>query len=205
MSLILTTTLSNTISKSELEANFSSIQTKFSGGIDNSDIRGNAGISIDKLDASKEYVIVMLKSQADGTGLDTADQYRDFVAVPGLSADQANWTLKGASWLCVDVGTGAASFDIEWCNYDDDGEIQTQSTVISDEDITKASVGAANNTANAGQCTVDSAALPFDGAAARFFALKVNTADAGALEPAGTSAAPSFLTVSLLLERAIQA
>jgi len=114
VALTLTTSLSSTISKSELETNFTNIENKF-GAIDNSDIKNGAGIAIDKLEASKEYVVVVLETKGDATGWNTDDQYRDYVSLPGTT-DQSAWTLKAASWVCTDVGDGSTvpTFDVEW-------------------------------------------------------------------------------------------
>jgi len=203
MTLSLTTSLSSTISKSELESNFTDIQSKFSGGVDNSDIKTGAGIDITKLSAYKEYVVVTLATGGDSDGLDAADQYRDYVPFPGLSATQSTWTLVAASWVCTDVGTAStAKFDVEWCQYTADGTLEVVSTPIDAEELTK---GGATIT-NAKQCEVDSSSIAFDGVLSRFFALKVNTAHADALGNTPDAVdARVILKVSLLLERNLQA
>ena len=202
MTLKLTTSLSSTITKSELESNFTSIQSKFAGAIDNSDIKTGAGIDITKLSAYKEYVVVTLSTGGDAQGFDTADQYRDFVPLPGLSASQATWTLAAASWICTDVGTAStAKFDVEWCEYDANGNFVVVSTPINEETLTKGS----STITNAKQCTVDSSSIAFDGSLSRFFALKVDTVHADALDSADAVDARIVLKVSLLLERNIQA
>ena len=97
MTLSLTTSLAATITKSELEANFTSIQSKFSAGIDNSDISTGAAIAISKLAAAKEYLAVTLSTGGDAEGLDVDDQYRDYVPLPGLSGNQNGFALVSAA------------------------------------------------------------------------------------------------------------
>jgi len=200
MALTLTTSLASTITKSELESNFTSIANKF-GAIDNSDIKAAAGIAISKLAAAKEYVVITLESRGDGTGLDTDDQYRDMVPLPGLSGNENNWTLVQAAWVCTDVGGGAVTFDVEWSNYDANGNYAVVATPIAAEVLTKGS----STVTNAKQCTIDAAAIVMDSALTGVFALKVTNPDANAMDDTDTPASPSYLKVSLLLERDIQA
>ena len=201
MTLSLTTSLASTITKSELEANFTSIQSKFSAGIDNSDISTGAAIAVSKLAASKEYMTLTLESRGDGTGLDTDNQFRDMVPLPGLSGNQSSWSLKAASWVCTDVGGGTATFDVEWAQYDANGNYANVTTPIAAEVLTKGSA----TVTNAKQCTIDAASIAFDASLSRFFALKVTNPDADAMNDTDTPASPSYLKVSLLLERDIQA
>jgi|TARA_R110000824_G_scaffold112943_1_gene262433 subtilase family serine protease len=200
MALTLTTSLSDTITKSELEGNFSSIAGKF-GAIDNTDIKASAGIAISKLAATKEYVVITLESRGDGTGLDTDDQYRDMVPLPGLSGNENNWTMVQAAWVCTDVGAGSATFDVEWSNYDANGNYAVVSTPIAAEVLTKGS----STVTNAKQCTVDAAAIAMHASLTGVFALKVTNPNAAAMDDTDTPASPSYLKVSLLLERDIQA
>lgn len=203
MTISLTTTLASTITKSELEGNFTTLESKFAAGIDNSDIKNGAAIAVSKLAASKEYCVVTLESRGDGTGLDTGDQYRDEVPFPGLSGAEPAWTLKSASWVCTDVGTSTtATFDIEWCEYADTGTRSVISTPINAEPLTKGSGSAVTNSR---QCTVDAAAIAFSSSQSRVFALKIETLLAEAMNDTDIPASPSYLKVSLLLERDIQA
>tara|TARA_Y100000310_G_C20616448_1_gene780899 strand:- start:516 stop:1127 length:612 start_codon:yes stop_codon:yes gene_type:complete len=202
MTLALTTTLAATITKSELDANFDAIQSKFSAGIDNSDIKSGAGISITKLSAKNEYCVVTLESRGDGTGLTAADQYRDEVPFPGLDGTQDQWTLTAASWVATDTGTAStAKFDVEWCQYAADGARSVIETLINAETLSFPSGG---GVANSKQCTIDEQEVAFHASLSRVFALKVDTAHADALADTDTPASPSYLKVSLLLERPIQ-
>ena len=206
MALNLTTSLAATVTKSELEDNFTSIQEKFNGGIDNSDIKASAGIEASKLKESKEYVALVLETKGDTTGLSVDDQYRDYVSLPGLSGNQNPWTLKSASWVCTDVGDGSTvvTFDVEWQQWvttTGAGGTTSVTTVIAAEPLTKGSGGELN----AAQCTVDTAAFAFHAANTGVFALKITNEYADALTDADTPPAPKFLKVTLLLERDIQA
>ena len=202
MTLSLTTSLSSTITKSELEGNFTDIQNKFSAGIDNSDIKSGAGIDISKLTAQKEYTTVTLETRADAHGFNTADQLRDIVAFPGLSGNSSSWTLKSAAWVSTDVGGGTGTFDVIWAEYDADGNYTAVRTLIDEEVLTKG----ADTVFNAKQCTIDNSTVDFDSALTRCFVLSVgSTADSAALNPSDTDADPRFLKVTLLLERDIQA
>jgi len=201
MTISLTTSLSSTITKSELEGNFTTITNKFNAGIDNTDIKTGAAIAVSKLAASKEYTVVTLESRGDGTGLDTDDQFRDMVPLPGLSGTQGSWTLLNASWVCTDVGGGTGTFDVVWAQYDANGNYAAVATVIGAQVLTKGSATVTNSK----QCTVDSATIAFDSALSRFFALVVTNPDANAMDDTDTPASPSYLKVSLLLERDIQA
>ena len=205
MTLSLTTSLSSTITKAELQDNFTSIQSKFSAGIDNSDIKAAAGIAVSKLAARKEYCAITLRTGGDAQGFDVDNQYRDFVAFPGLSdsgsaAFQNSWSLKSASWVCTDVGGGSGSFDVEWCEYNASGAFVLVSSLITDEVIDQAGSAATN----AGMCVVDNNTVAFDNALGRFFALKTASTDANTLSVADAVDARNMLSVTLLLERDIQ-
>lgn len=206
MTLALTTTLAATITKSELDDNFAAIQSKFSAGIDNSDIKAAAGIAISKLAARKEYVVLVLETRGAAAGLANDNEYRDYVSLPGLSGNQSAWSLEKASWVCTDVGDGSTvpTFDVEWQHWDSgagSGNTTSVTTVIAAEPIT---TGSGNDFFNAAQCTVDSSAFAFDSAKTGVFALKITNPYADTLTDDDTPATPFFLKVSLLLERDIQ-
>ena len=148
----------------------------------------------------------MLETKGDNTGINTDDQYRDYVSLPGLSGNQNAWSLKAASWVCTDVGDGSTvpTFDIEWQQWvttTGAGGTASVTTVIAAEPLTKGSGGELN----AAQCTVDAAAFAFHAANTGVFALKITHPYADALTDDDTPPLPKFLKVSLLLERDIQA
>jgi len=206
VTLTLNKSLSSTITKSELETNFTDIENKF-GAIDNSDIKAGAGIAISKLEAAKEYVVIVLETRGDATGLSVADQYRDYVSLPGITSNQSAWTLKAASWVCTDVGDGSTvpSFTVEWQHWTQAtgaGGTASVTTVIAAEPLVTGSGGELN----AGQCTVDhTTTFAFHSANTGVFALKVIQEYADALTDTDTPPLPKFLKVSLLLERDLQA
>ncbi|MAH50216.1 hypothetical protein CMI37_30630 [Candidatus Pacearchaeota archaeon] len=204
MALNLTTTLNNTITKSELDDNFAAIQAKFSGGIDDHDIKASAGISLAKLAGSMEYCLITLETRGDGTGLNTASsQLRDEVPFPGLDATQSIWTLKAASWVATDAGdSSTAKFDVEWGQYAADGTYSVIETLINAETLIHATGG---GTAMSKQCTIGEGEVAFHASLSRVFRLTIDTALAEALNDTDTPASPSYLKVSLLLERQIQA
>ena len=204
MTLSLTTSLSSTITKSELESNFTDIQNKFSAGIDNSDIKSGAGIDISKLTAQKEYVVVTLETRGEAAGLAVDDEYRDYTSLPGITGNQSAWTLVAASWVCTDVGDGSTvpTFDVEWLHWDSDAGTNTvATTVIADEPLSKGS----DSELNAKQCNVDSTSFSYHGSKTGVFALKITNPYTDALTDDDDPSAPKFLKVSLLLERDIQA
>ena len=203
MALNLTTTLNNTITKSELDDNFAAIQAKFSGGIDDHDIKASAGISLAKLAGSMEYCLITLETRGDGTGLNTASsQLRDEVPFPGLDGTQDQWTLAAASWVATDTGTAStAKFDVEWGTYAADGAYAVVETLINAETLIFPSGG---GVANSKQCTIDEQEVAFHASLSSVFRLTIDTAHADALDDTDTPASPSYLKVSLLLERPIQ-
>jgi len=204
MALNLTTTLNNTITKSELDDNFAAIQTKFSGGIDDHDIKTGAGISIAKLAASMEYCLVTLETRGDAIGLTGTDQLRDEVPFPGLNATHSIWSLKAASWVCTDTGTAStAKFNVEWGTYAADGSYSKVDDLILEETLSFPSGG---GTANSKQCTINEDQVEFHGSLSRVFRLVVDTdhEDALKITAGDIPATPQYLKVSLLLERPIQ-
>jgi hypothetical protein len=94
----------------KIDENFADIVNKF-GYIDNSDIKSGAGISIDKLSASYEYLPITVRL-ADGTA--SNDQL-----VPVYNDGKTDWSVVGTQWATADTGTpaGTCTFKIEWGLY----------------------------------------------------------------------------------------
>ena len=193
MTLSLTTSLSSTITKSELESNFTDIQNKFSAGIDNSDIKSGAGINISKLSASKEYVTVVLDNTAYTWG--SAGAVIAIAPIPGLTSTQSDWTLKAASWFVSDGGSTAGTIDVALAYYNS-GTLTDVTVLIDEESMTISSDGSGNS----GQCTVDASAVAYHSSQSRVLVLRQ-----GADEGAGVLNSAGFIGVTLLLERDIQA
>ena len=195
MTLSLTTSLSSTITKSELEGNFTSLQNKF-GSIDNSDIKSGAGIAISKLAATKEYTTVVLANTActvSGTG-----QIIAYAPLPGMGTgtyEQADWVLKAANWMCSDGGSGAATFDVA-LGYFNSGTWADVSVLIDEEPMTISSDG----NGCSGSAAIDNSAVPYHDSRPYAFVFRIGDDDGtGVLNSAG------FIAVTLLLERDIQA
>jgi len=197
VTLKLTTSLSSTITKSELESNFTSIQSKFAGAIDNSDIKTGAGIDVTKLSAYKEYVTVNLANMAFDWGSASDGTVIAMAALPGLSGGQANWTLVEANWFFSDGGSsGNPTVDVDLMYYDGSGDLQSRTSLIAEAAMTRI----ADNKGNSGEVSsFASTAVSYDGSEPRLLVLRragVAGADMGSAIQVG---------VTLLLERNIQA
>ena len=192
MTLSLTTSLSTTITKSELEGNFTSIQNKFNAGIDNTDIKSGAGIDISKLSASKEYTAIALSHPAYTWG--SAGTTITIAPLPGLSGTQATWTLKAANWFVSDTGSSAGTIDVALAYYNS-GTLTDVSVLINEESMTVSSDG----NGNSGTCTIDASSVSYHSSNARVLVLRQgSTVGTGVLNSAG------HVGVTLLLERNIQ-
>jgi hypothetical protein len=199
MALSLTTSLNNTITKSELDTNFTSIQEKFNGGIDNSDIKAGAGIAVSKLAASKEYVTVNLMNpeytwDATGSGPNTVIAA---AGLPGLEANQADWALVKAKWFVQDTGSSAGTLDVALVEIDTNGDLQDVTVLVNEATMTVI----ADGKYNAGECTIlASGAIEYHASNHYLLVLRQGaTVGSGVLNAAG------IIGVTLLLERDIQA
>ena len=202
MALTITnTTLSDTITKTEIQQNFSDVVNKF-GNIDNSDIKAAAAIAISKLSASKEYMSIQLTVPLASGGLDgSAGDVKALAALPGGSDDddQANWKVAEIAWVCGDIGGGTGKVDVMFGGLTTAGAWDTSNDVELYDGITlaKMDAGASANTMGGGNLNVTATTVSFNASAPRFFALLLDTAD--------TAACTGFpLVVTILLERDIQ-
>ena len=195
MALSLTTSLNNTITKAELDGNFTSIQEKFNGGIDNSDIKASAGIAISKLAAAKEYVTVNLMNPEYVWG--NADDVIAAAGLPGLEGNQADWTLVKAKWFIQDTGTVAGTLDVALVEINGSGVLVDVTVLVNEETMTIVS----NNTYAAGECTIlSSGAIEYHESKHYLLVLRQ-----GATEGTAVQNAAGIIGVTLLLERDIQA
>ena len=195
MALALNTTLSATITKSELDGNFASIQEKFNGGIENSDIKAAAGIAISKLAASKEYVTVNLMNPEYVWG--SAGDVIAAAGLPGLEGTQADWTLVRAKWFIQDTGTTAGTLDVALVEINGSGALVDVTVLVNEETMTIV----ANNTYAAGECPIlASGAIEYHDSKHYLLVLRQ-----GAGEGLGVLNAAGIVGVTLLLERDIQA
>ena len=192
MALTLTTSLSSTITKSELEGNFTSIANKF-GAIDNSDIKASAGIAISKLAAAKEYVTVVLDNTAFTWS--SAGTVIAIAPLPGLSSTQNDWHLEAASWFVSDTGSSAGTIDVALAYYNS-GTLTDATVLINEQSMTVSSDG----NGNSGQCSLTSQDVAFHSSQNRVLVLRQ-----GATTGTGVLNSGGFIGVTLLLERDLQA
>ena len=196
MTVALTTSLATTITKAELESNFTTIQNKFNAGIDNTDIKSSAAIDVSKLSASKEYVSINLYNSGYTWG--SAGATIAITPLPGLSGSQANWTLVDAGWFVSDQGSAAGTIDVALAYYNSSGVLTDVSVLIDEESMTVNSGG--DGAGSAGDATLDATSVAYDGSNTRLFVLRQGaTVGTGVLNSAGQ------IGVTLLLERVLQA
>ena len=98
------------VDAAKINENFTAVATKF-GNIDNSDVKSGAGISVDKLSASYEYLPISIVL-TDGTAA------RD-VYCPVYNDGKGDWTVVATQWATADTGTNGAGaavavFKVEW-------------------------------------------------------------------------------------------
>lgn len=206
-------TLSGAIVSTQLDSNFSTIANKF-GNIMNADISASAAIDIDKLSAQYERLLVKFKvlnnagttvtvEGSAGASLSAlaAGTRLDVVPLPGDSSD-ANWAIYDVAWACNDTGNNATKVRVEWGYFDGTGTWTVSTTPVAAFTLTNAAAGDDANDA----LQVNSSATTLDfnhatgGNTPRSLALVLDTQGANTV-----SAAASYLVVSLLLRRKIQA
>jgi hypothetical protein len=169
----------------KIDDNLAAVVNKF-GNIDNSDIKSGAGISIDKLSASYEYLPVSVRL-TDGTA---ANEH----LVPVYNDGKGDWSVVATQWATADTGTpaGTCTFKIEWGVYDGaatPGAFTVASTI---DTIALAGTAVASQGVDSGPAT---STLAFGGAgvyrALRFY---ISTVDADCGSP---------IYITLLLKRQI--
>lgn len=104
-----TLTAGATISADELNQNFSTLANKF-GNIDNSDVKSGAGVSIDKLSASYEYLNIRF-TLTNMNSTDTID------VCPLYNDGKGDWTYVATQWATQDTGDPTGVFVIQWGSY----------------------------------------------------------------------------------------
>lgn len=132
---------SGTANLTHVNEDLADIQNKF-GSIDDSDIAAGANIAVTKLAAYyQEWVVQLLWTVHCTAGpalvvWPAASATTPLVAVPmpGQSGD-GSWVATDVSFVCNDVGTADASFDVRYGHYDgtgvwtNDGSIKTGQTI----------------------------------------------------------------------------
>lgn len=204
-------TLTSTITKAEIETNFTDLANKF-GSITNADISSSAAIDIDKLSAQYERMLVNfqvvndLATHINGiaaislSAVTTATRLQ-VIPIPGDSSD-TNWAIYDVSWACSDTGNGATTVSVQWGYFDTVGAWTSSGTVVAA--ITLANANAAQDANDALPVNSSATTLDFNhatgGNTPRSLALVLGTVGAGTMSNAG-----DYLTVSLSLRRKIQA
>ena len=205
-------TLTGTIVSTQLDDNFSTLANRF-GNITTADISSTAGITTSQLAASYERILVTFKVLNNGGTTVTvngvagaslsalaAGTRLDLCPIPGDSSD-ADWEISDVQWVCSDTGDGASSVRIEWGYFDAVGTWTTSTTPVAAFLLTNANAAQDSNDVHA----VNGANTAIDYAhgainTPRSLALILAVQGAGTLSVAG-----SFLVVSALLRRKIQA
>ena len=104
-------TLSDPADKTEVEANFSDIETWANGNIEGSNI-SNGSVGVAKL--TEQYQDLALTLFADD--LATAS-IQSHALVP--AANDASWTVKSIEWATNDKGDSAGTFQLQYGVYSD--------------------------------------------------------------------------------------
>lgn len=191
--------LGTTIDKAKIEQNFTDIANKFNGGIDNSDIKSYAGIVASKFAAPKEYMTLSLYTEKALSG--SAGDVFAVTPIPGKTGDQQNWKLVKAAWACTDTGAGTGKVDVVFGGFTAAGAWDGGNDVLLIDALTIAkAASASDNTYNGDNITFTAATVSFHSSEPRFFAMLLDTADSTTV-----SAADTFLNITLLLERDVQA
>lgn len=179
-----------------LNSILAAIVSKFSGGIDNSDISTAASITVTKLAASNCDLWVELPYLERGTVWPAVSATTPLVAVPlpGQSGDTA-WVATDVSWVCNDIGTADASFDVRYGHYDGTGVWVNDGSITTGVVLTRLG---GDGTGSQGRSARLSVSIP-NGATVTSIALM--SAGAGTAVITG---ATGFLVVSVRLRRVLQ-
>jgi hypothetical protein len=188
-------TTGSTIAAADINSRFDDIKSKFNGGVVNGDISNNASISISKLDANYEHMLVNLHVG----GVNTTDYVWPAVGtvvrvVPLPDDGKGNWTVTAAELVCNDVGADDAQVRIDWGRYTS-GTWGATSTVVSSVAIN--SDDSSTDTAGHQTLSINTAALA--AGTHRCLAMVSGAAGTNTILTADTS----FISVSLHLKRQI--
>lgn len=184
------------VARATLNTILAAIVSKFSGGIDNSDVSASAAITPTKLSASNMEWTAHLIYTGAMAAWPAVGATTPLVAIPmpGQSGD-TSWVATDVSWVCNDAGDGAGSFDVRYGSFNGAGAWANAGSITTG--VTIALAGAAN-TGNEGRSTRLSVSIP-NGADVTSIALMSAGAGVGVL-----SAATGFLCVSVRLRRVLQ-
>lgn len=95
----------------DVNANFTAINNWANGNIINSDISNDAAISVSKLAASKEHLLLTFPVVTDTT----ATGIKSYI--PIYKDNNGDWTAVYSQWLCTDPGSAPASYQLKWGYY----------------------------------------------------------------------------------------
>lgn len=107
-----------TVVAADLVSRFDEVKSKFNAGIVNGDISTSAAISVDKLDAQYEHMLVSFDVAAFGA--------TDYVwpasgvvirALPIPNDGKGDWVISAGELVCSDVGADTAQVRFEWGRY----------------------------------------------------------------------------------------
>jgi hypothetical protein len=183
-------TLSNPVSKAEIEANFADVAAKFSQ-IVSADLSSSAGIVSTQLSQPYQEIWVPLL-YAGGAGMPVANTILDVAPIPGSNGDTA-WTATDVAWVCTDTGAGTGTFDVVYGGYVA-GVFTGVTNIALAVSISEGGAGANDARQNYG-LSGGSVSLAYT-TTVRSIALRVATQDATTVSAAG-----SFLKVMVCLKR----
>lgn len=146
-----------TIVAADINSRFDDVKSKFNGGIVNADVAIAAAISVDKLDANIEHMLVQFHVGNVGA--------TDFVwpanntivrAIPIPDDGKGNWIVSAAEMVCSDVGADDSQVRFEWGRYTT-GTWGVTATIVSAVAINSDDSGA--NTSGHQTLTINSSTL----------------------------------------------
>jgi hypothetical protein len=174
-------TLTNPADKSEVEANFSDIQSIVNGGIDNSNIAASAGIVNSKL-ANSHYEFVVNLAVQPTTAVappTSAAEPIAVVGIPGDATDGISYTVLSASYITNAAGSGGnTTIEVQFGYYNAGSWTQVGSDVINATNI------AGGTEQVSGSLTVSSAGLALSNSQQRFLGLFLTALGTSALDEA---------------------
>ncbi len=106
------------VTASDVNSRFDDVKSKFNSNIVNADISSNAAISVDKLDANYEHMLLTFHVGNVGA--------TDFVwpavgtivrAFPIPDDGKGSWSVSAAEKVCSDVGADDSQVRFEWGRY----------------------------------------------------------------------------------------
>ena len=185
----------DTIAGSDIVSRFDDVATKFNAGIVNADVSTTAAISIDKIDANIEHMLVTFHVGNVGA--------TDFVwpavgtvvrAFPIPDDGKGNWTISAGEMVCSDVGADDSQVRFEW------GRYVTGTWTVTSTMVTAVAINSDDSAANtSGHQTLTLAATALAAGTHRCLAMVSGAA--------GTTAtfdtADSFLSASFHLYRKV--